>query len=88
MNENNSSSERLKTLLKTLFQFDATELDFGIYGIMNYKRSEIEEFIFGFENFSDLKEKLKGTIEGFGNDGTSYFADAIIGWEKLKNPSE
>jgi adenine-specific DNA-methyltransferase len=37
--------ERLKDLLRTLFQFDMPELDFGIYRIMNYRRREIEEFI-------------------------------------------
>jgi adenine-specific DNA-methyltransferase len=37
--------ERLKDLLRTLFQFDMPELDFGIYRIMNYRRKEIEEFI-------------------------------------------
>ena len=35
----------MKTLLRTLFQFDVPELDFGIYRIMNYRRKEIEEFI-------------------------------------------
>jgi adenine-specific DNA-methyltransferase len=39
------SLERLKDLLRTLFQFDIPELDFGIYRIMNYRRREIEEFI-------------------------------------------
>jgi len=39
------SSERLKALLKTQFQLDVPELDFGIYRIMNYRRREIEEFI-------------------------------------------
>lgn len=37
--------ERFKTLLNVLFQFDAAELDFGIYRIMNYRRKEIESFI-------------------------------------------
>lgn len=45
MNKKNNSIETLKTLLKTLFQFDSTELDFGIYRIMNYRRKEIENFI-------------------------------------------
>jgi len=45
MNRNTNALESLKELLKTLFQFDSTELDFGIYRIMNYKRREIEEFI-------------------------------------------
>lgn len=36
---------RLKGLLKSLFQFESAELDFGIYRIMNKKRDEIERFI-------------------------------------------
>ena len=36
---------RLKTLLKKMFQFDDSELDFGIYRIMNMKRAEITSFI-------------------------------------------
>jgi adenine-specific DNA-methyltransferase len=57
MNKNNNSLERLKDLLKTLFQFDAIELDFGIYRIMNYKRKEIEEFI--------EKDLIKGVEKEF-----------------------
>lgn len=37
--------EKVKSLLKELFQFDAQDLDFGIYRIMNFKRNEIEKFI-------------------------------------------
>lgn len=36
---------RLKNLLRKLFQFDAADLDFGIYRIMNQRRDEIDEFI-------------------------------------------
>ena len=36
---------KLKTLLRELFQFDAADLDFGIYRIMNQRRDEIDEFI-------------------------------------------
>jgi adenine-specific DNA-methyltransferase len=36
---------RLKTLLRELFQFDAADLDFGIYRIMNQRRAEIDDFI-------------------------------------------
>jgi len=39
------SQEKLKKLLKELFQFDVQDLDFGIYKIMNLKRKEIEKFI-------------------------------------------
>lgn len=37
--------KKLKGLLRTLFQFDCADLDFGIYRIMNYKRDIIERFI-------------------------------------------
>jgi hypothetical protein len=42
----------------------------------------------GFENFGDLKEKLRGTKEGFNSDSKSYFADVLIGVENLKIPVE
>ena len=37
--------EKFQALLKKLFQFDCAELDFGIYRIMNQKRSVVERFI-------------------------------------------
>lgn len=37
--------EKVKSLLRELFQFDNQDLDFGIYRIMNFKRKEIEKFI-------------------------------------------
>jgi len=40
-----TSREKVKSLLKELFQFDTQDLDFGIYRIMNFKRKEIERFI-------------------------------------------
>jgi len=39
------SREKVKRLLKQLFQFDMQDLNFGIYKIMNFKRKEIEKFI-------------------------------------------
>jgi len=39
------SRQKVKRLLKELFQFDMQDLDFGIYRIMNFKRNEIEKFI-------------------------------------------
>ena len=32
-------------MLAELFQFDAADLDFGIYHIMNHKRYEVQRFI-------------------------------------------
>ena len=37
--------ERLQNLLNKLFQFDSSDLDFGMYRIMNRKRDHIERFI-------------------------------------------
>lgn len=40
-----SKYEKLKTLLRELFQLDQADLDFGIYRIMNQKRDEINRFL-------------------------------------------
>jgi adenine-specific DNA-methyltransferase len=37
--------QKLQALLRELFQFDCSDLDFGIYRIMNHKRVEIERFV-------------------------------------------
>ncbi len=36
---------RLQDLLRELFQFESADLAFGIYRIMNHKRTEIRRFI-------------------------------------------
>ena len=38
-------TQKLQKLLRTLFQFDSNDLDFGIYRIMNQKREEVDRFI-------------------------------------------
>jgi adenine-specific DNA-methyltransferase len=68
--KDNDFSQKLKDKLKELFQFklsaendfqfDSSELDFGIYRIMNYKRKEIESFI---EN--DLIKKVEKEFEKY-----------------------
>ena len=40
-----SARDKFQQLLRELFQFDSSDLDFGIYRIMNYKRDVIEKFI-------------------------------------------
>lgn len=40
-----NSLEKFQNLLRELFQFEASDLDFGIYRILNYKRDKIEKFI-------------------------------------------
>lgn len=37
--------EQLQKLLRDLFQFDAADLDFGVYRILNQRRDRIEQFI-------------------------------------------
>lgn len=40
-----NSLEELKNKLRELFQFDRSDLDFGIYRIMNQKKEEVEKFL-------------------------------------------
>jgi adenine-specific DNA-methyltransferase len=37
--------EKFQELLREMFQFDCSDLDFGIYRIMNFKREAVEQFI-------------------------------------------
>ena len=37
--------QKFQDLLRGLFQFETSDLDFGIYRILNYKREQIERFI-------------------------------------------
>jgi len=53
-----SHLEKFQQLLRELFQFDYSDLDFGIYRIMNYKRDVIEEFI-----THDLPAAVAGELE-------------------------
>ena len=39
------SIKKFQELLKGLFQFETSDLDFGIYRILNYKRDRIKKFI-------------------------------------------
>ena len=50
--------EKFQHLLRELFQFDSTDLDFGIYRIMNYKRDVIEKFI-----AEDLPKAISDDLE-------------------------
>ncbi len=36
---------KFQDLLRELFQFDSSDLDFGIYRVMNFKRDVVETFI-------------------------------------------
>ena len=46
--------EKFQEILRKIFQFESSDLDFGIYRILNFKRKQIEKFI-----NEDLKEKIE-----------------------------
>ena len=41
----NQKYEKLKTLLKELFQLDQPDLDFGLYRVMHAKSAEVSQFL-------------------------------------------
>lgn len=57
-----NSIDLLKIFLKEMFQFNANDLDFGIYRIYNLKRKEIEAFIDGNEE-QCLEPIINKTLE-------------------------
>jgi adenine-specific DNA-methyltransferase len=61
MNKENSI-DQLKFFLKEMFQFNANDLDFGIYRIYNLKRKEIENFIDGTDE-QCLEPIINKTLE-------------------------
>jgi adenine-specific DNA-methyltransferase len=56
--------QKFQALLEELFQFDAADLDFGIYRIMNYKRGVIERFIHEDLPKSISEELAQGALAG------------------------
>lgn len=65
--------EKLKNILREMFQMDQADLDFGIYRIMNAKREEIEKFLdaellpqvkeeFSKYRGSEIEEKKKALL--------------------------
>ena len=56
------SLQKLQELLQKLFRADATELDFGIYRIINYRRGQIQKFI-DDELPSIVQKALEGNTE-------------------------
>ena len=66
--QSNKQRERLKTLLKELFQLDKPELDFGLYKIMHAKSAQITQFL-----DHDLLEEIK---DAFGAEGAGRVQQA------------
>ena len=61
--ESRRTFERLKDLLRELFQLDRGDLDFGLYRIMNMKAAEIEAFL-----DRDLLPQVKTALAGVADE--------------------
>ncbi len=55
--------DRLKTLLREMFQLDRGDLDFGLYRVMSLKAKEIEDFL-----DNDLLPQVKTTLAGIASE--------------------
>jgi len=64
----NSNYKKLQEVLTEIFQLDKADLDFGIYRIMNQKRSDIESF---------LTEKLPSQVKSILEKNNSGDTKAI-----------
>ena len=62
----NDNYEQLKTKLKEIFQMDQTDLDFGIYRIMNTKRNEIIHYL-----NEQLRPQVKEIISSLASGNTA-----------------
>ena len=75
---NEALANELKKLLRTVFQFDKNDLDFGIYRIFNMKRKEIADFI-DIELFTIIENEIK-TL-----DDSYYLKEKLSTLEKGKD---
>jgi adenine-specific DNA-methyltransferase len=64
--------EKVKSLLRELFQFDNQDLDFGIYRIMNFKRKEIEKFI-----YQDLISEAERQFQEYSQSGQADLKNEV-----------
>jgi adenine-specific DNA-methyltransferase len=75
-----NNKEKLLKILKELFQLNQSDLDFGIYRIMNSKSEEIQKFLendllsnvasaFISNDNTSLKQELESKIKSFKDDG-------------------
>ena len=63
---------KLKAILREMFQLDQADLDFGIYRIMNQKRDDIEQFL-----DRDLLPQVKAAFSNFGSGAKADLQDEL-----------
>ncbi|MGI6726364.1 MAG: DNA methyltransferase [Christensenellales bacterium] len=61
----NERLTRFTELMRSIFELDKSDLDFGIYRIMNIRKNRIEDFL-----TKDLPKRVQETLEPFTQDGT------------------
>lgn len=76
VNKVEDTREKVRRLLRELFQFDVQDLDFGIYRILNFRRKEIEWFI-----EKDLIEAVEAEFKEYAKAGVAELQREV---EQLK----
>lgn len=64
--------DKFVNLMKGIFELDKSDLDFGIYRIMNIRKTEIEKFL-----TESLPNKIKETLEPFAQNDTEEIKKKI-----------
>ncbi|WP_259210960.1 DNA methyltransferase [Salinibacter ruber] len=75
--------ENLRSHLRSMFQFDDTELDFGIYKVLKLKRQEIERFI-----DEELPEIVQSALEEVEVQQRKQYASQVSSFVKEKGGQE
>ena len=73
----NERLERFTDLMKQVFELDKSDLDFGIYRIMNIRKAEIERFL-----TVGLPEKVRETLAPFASGNKAEIQAQIAEIEK------
>ena len=85
--ESGENFERLKSILREMFQLDRGDLDFGLYRIMNMKAAEIETFL-----ERDLLPQVKDVLAGVTDEERGRIekdlAETVAQLTALKAPVE
>lgn len=74
--------DRFVNLMKGIFELDKSDLDFGIYRIMNIRKAEIEKFLFDKEYEHGLHKKITGILAPFAQSDTEDLKNKIESIEK------
>ena len=64
----NERLDRFTKLLKEIFELDKSDLDFGIYRVMNLRKTQIEEFL-----TQRLPQMVQETLAPFAQDNDHHF---------------